>query len=54
MLTSSQICVFGLIIIAAVVSIKQIQKVNAWAWIVAYWILLTFKNIYDWIGMNGK
>lgn len=54
MFTPSQICVLGLIGIAAVVSVKQLKKTNAWVWIVAYWILLTIKNLCDWIGMNGK
>lgn len=47
--TASQICIIGLIIIAAVVSIFQIkrQPKKAWLWIIGYWILLTVKNIYD-------
>jgi len=51
---ASQICVIGLIIVAAVVSVKQIRKHNPWYWVIAYWVLLTIKNMCDWIGMNGK
>ena len=53
MFTPSQICVFGLIIIAAVVSVFQIkqQPKKAWPWIVGYWLLLTVKNIFDFVAV---
>lgn len=52
-LTPSQICVIGLIIVAAVVSVFQIKQKpkKAWPWIVGYWILLTIKNICDLVAM---
>lgn len=51
--TPSQICVIGLIIVAAVVSIFQIKQKpkHAWPWIIGYWILLTIKNIFDLVAM---
>lgn len=53
MFTPSQICVFGLIIVAAVVSVFQIkqQPKKAWPWIVGYWLLLTVKNIFDFVAV---
>lgn len=47
--TPSQICIIGLIIVAAVVSVFQFQQKpkQAWPWIISYWILLTIKNIFD-------
>jgi len=50
----SQIFVFGLMAIAGIVAWKQVKKSNPWPWICAYWILLTIKNLFDWIGINGK
>lgn len=47
--TPAQICIIGLILVAALVSVLQIkqQPKKAWPWIVVYWILLTIKNIFD-------
>jgi len=47
--TPAQICIIGLIIVAAVVSVFQIkqQPKKAWPWIIGYWVLLTIKNIVD-------
>ena len=52
--TSSQICVIILIIIAAVVSVLQIKQKPkiAWPWIIAYWVMLTIKNICDLVAMT--
>lgn len=55
-LTPSQICILGLIVIATMVSVFQIGKkpASAWPWIVAYWVLLTIKNIFDYMAtING-
>lgn len=46
----SQICVFGLMTVAAVVAIGLMRKRNMWKWIIAYWILLTVKNLCDYMG----
>ena len=53
MFTPSQICVFGLIIVVAVVSVFQIkqQPKKAWPWIIGYWLLLTVKNIFDFVAV---
>lgn len=47
MFTFSQAAIIGLILIAGTVSYLQIKKKNAWYWIIAYWVLLTIKNIFD-------
>lgn len=47
-MTISQMCVLGLMAIAAIVTVLQAKKKSAWAWIVAYWALLTVKNAVDW------
>lgn len=46
-MTASQIFIFVLIIIAAIVAIGLIQKQNMWKWIIAYWVVLTVKNLCD-------
>ena len=50
-LTPSQICILGLIFIATMVSIFQIgqKPKQAWPWIVGYWVLLTIKNVFDYL-----
>lgn len=49
MITASQVAVICLILIAAYVSYLQITKKHAWRWIVAYWVVLTIKNFFDWM-----
>lgn len=43
-----------LAVIAAVVATGLIAGYSMWAWIVAYWITLTAKNLMDYIAMGGK
>lgn len=48
----SQICVLLLMIVAACVSVFQWAvadraKSTMWGWIVAYWFILTLKNLFD-------
>lgn len=47
MFTFSQAAIIGLIFIAGTVSYLQVKKKNAWYWIIAYWVLLTIKNLFD-------
>lgn len=54
MFSLSQFCVILLMIVAAIVAWRQANKKVTWiTWflITAYWIILTFKNYYDWIGV---
>ena len=46
----SQFCVLGLIVIAAVAAFGLMKRRNMWKWIIAYWLLLTVKNIIDFVG----
>lgn len=43
----SQALIFALIIIAAVVALILAAGKSAWGLIIAYWIVLTAKNIID-------
>ncbi len=43
----SQALIFALIIIAAVVAIILAAGKSAWGIIIAYWVVLTAKNIVD-------
>lgn len=43
----SQALIFALIIIAAVVAITIAAGKSAWGIIIAYWVMLTIKNIID-------
>lgn len=53
MFTPSQICVYGLTFIAGYTAYRQYIKKNPWPWVVAYWVLLTIKNLCDWVALNG-
>ena len=44
---ASQICVVGLTILAAITAVLLILEIPAWFVIIAYWIVLTCKNICD-------
>ena len=46
----SQFCILGLIVIATVVAFGLMKRRNMWKWIIAYWVLLTIKNVIDFIG----
>ena len=40
--------------IAAVVATGLISGYSMWAWIVAYWVVLTGKNLVDYIAGGGR
>ena len=44
---TSQFFVFLLMIDAAIVAYGLSRKRNMWLFIVAYWIILTLKNMFD-------
>ena len=43
-----------LAVIAAVVATGLIAGYSMWAWIVAYWIVLTAKNLIDYVAGGGR
>ena len=45
----SQILIIVLILIAATVAVGLMRKQNMWKWIIAYWIVLTLKNVSDFL-----
>ncbi len=47
----SAILVLMLAAIAAVVLIGLVFSRSMWAWIIAYWAVLTVKNVVDFVGM---
>lgn len=54
MLTWSQFCVIALMLIAGIVSYRQYKKdkkpdAMTWALIVSYWVVLTVKNLCDYL-----
>ena len=51
MISMSQVCVFGLMLIAGRVAVGLMEKRNMWRWIVAYWVVLTVKNMLDFLGI---
>ena len=44
--------VIALAVIAAIVSIGLIANVSMWPVIIIYWMVLTIKNIVDYLGMR--
>lgn len=50
----SQTCVIMLILIAAWVAYRIYAVGQAWSWIVVYWIVLTTKNLCDWLAIRKK
>lgn len=52
--TLSQICVFLLICIAAIVAVRIYIYGQAWNWIIGYWVVLTIKNVFDFIAVRNK
>lgn len=50
----SQACVIALILIAAWVAYQIHAVGQAWVWIIAYWIVLTMKNLCDWLAIRKK
>lgn len=49
---ASAVLVLVLAVIAAVVATGLIAGYAMWAWIVGYWIVLTMKNVVDYIGLK--
>ena len=49
----SAIFILVLAVIAAIVATGLIAGYSMWAWIVAYWMTLTAKNVVDYIGTKG-
>lgn len=43
----SQLLIFVLMFIAVTVCVKLSMQTNAWRWIVAYWAVLSIKNMLD-------
>lgn len=50
----SQICIFLLICIAAIVAVCIYIYGQAWGWIIGYWAVLTVKNVFDFISTQTK
>ena len=50
---TSALLVLGLAAIAAIVFVGQVKKKNVWWLICLYWLVLTIKNVVDWMGMRG-
>lgn len=46
----SNALVLALAVIAAVVATGLIAGVQMWPWIIMYWLVLTAKNIVDYVG----
>ena len=46
----TQFFIFCLMACAAWVCVCQAKKINPWPWIVAYWAILTVKNMVDFLG----
>lgn len=52
MLFMSQMAVFLLMADAAYVAYGLLKKKNMWMFIVLYWIILTYKNMIDLLGLT--
>ncbi len=50
----SQLCVIALIMIAAVVAVMLMCGVSAWLVIILYWVVLTGKNVCDYLALKRK
>lgn len=50
----SQACVIVLTLIAAWVAYQIYIVGQAWVWIIMYWIVLTMKNLCDWLSIRKK
>lgn len=50
----SQLCVIALILIAAWVAWRIYTVGQAWVYIIAYWIVLTLKNLCDLLASREK
>lgn len=49
----SNALILVLAVIAAIVATGLIAGYAMWAWIVAYWVTLTAKNLVDYLGAKG-
>lgn len=50
----SQVCIFLLIYIAMVVAVRIYVYGQAWGWIISYWVVLTVKNVFDFLSTQTK
>lgn len=50
----SQLCVIVLIVTAAWIARRIYSVGQAWAYIIAYWIVLTLKNLCDFLASRKK
>ena len=48
----SKILVLALMLIALIVFIGQVLKLNCWLLICLYWLVLTIKNLFDWLALH--
>jgi len=46
----TQFLIFLLLADSAWIAYGLCRKRNMWRWIALYWIILTIKNLVDWIG----
>lgn len=46
--------ILALAVIAAVVATGLIMGWSMWAWIILYWLVLTVKNVVDYIAGENK
>lgn len=44
----TKVLIFLLCVLSAVIAIGLIAGLSMWPWIVAYWVTLTMKNLFDW------
>lgn len=51
----TELCIFLLTLLSAIVFCGQVAKENVWLFICAYWLVLTGKNVIDYKqAMKGK
>lgn len=48
----SKTLVLALMLIALIVFIGQVLKLNCWLLICLYWLVLTIKNLFDWLALH--
>ena len=44
----TKMLIFLLCVLSAVIATGLIIGLSMWPWIVAYWVTLTMKNLFDW------
>lgn len=50
----SQACVVVLMLLAALTTALLCLEKTAWPVIIAYWVVLTGKNLCDWLALNAR